>query len=211
MGIIKYIQNKKLQNKKLFKDEEIEQKPAEIRLIYVKMKNYKSSIMEDTEYLDKQYYISSCFKAPEGMNVGEACKILSYTTQNIIKENKKRTIENGIDCITDSLVKNYGFIETHPEQYHGFFTITQGKDNWTTMQATICSPIDSVTDLFMVAGNKLIFSRSPLSKRYFEWYNPNITKEDVEKIYQKIGLPLEQIPNPEDLPKETYDPNETII
>lgn len=209
MGIKEFLQRRKLKEEKLFNDEESKPQTAEIRLIYVKMKNYKSSIMEDTEFVDRQYYISSCFKAPEGMSITDACRVLSFATKDSIKDNKNRSIEGRIGSITYSLVKNYNFTPTHLDEYNGYFTISNKEDSYQSIQSIICNPIKGVTDLFIVRGNKLLFSRSPLGKRYFEWFNPNITREDVDNIYQKIGIHLNQIPSPA-LPQTTEESIEPI-
>lgn len=45
-----------------------------------------------------------------------------------------------------------------------------------------------VIDLFTVGGRIRRFLSSEYYSKYFEWYTPNITLEEIQKIYHKIGL-----------------------
>lgn len=52
---------------------------------------------------------------------------------------------------------------------------------------------DKILNLFTIDGRALLFKRSELYKKYFEWYTENVTKEEVEEIYSKIGMEFKDI------------------
>ena len=163
-----------------------------IRLIYVKMTPYKSSL-GDNEYLDKVYYISSPYSAPEGLNFSDICKTVSYATKRVIGEKNTLPFYENMELINYELERDYGFNKIKDECYEGFFSITQGYDKYREIQTTICHPIEGVTDLFIVAGDKEVFKRSPLNNRYFNWYDNNVTKQDIINIYSNNNVHLNNI------------------
>ena len=50
-----------------------------------------------------------------------------------------------------------------------------------------------ILNLFTVDGRLLLFKRSNLYSKYFEWYVENVTKEEVESIYAKHNMEFRDI------------------
>jgi len=47
---------------------------------------------------------------------------------------------------------------------------------------------EEVIDLFTIDGRIKRFKDSKYYYKHFNWYTSNITKEEIEEIYQKLGL-----------------------
>jgi len=46
---------------------------------------------------------------------------------------------------------------------------------------------DEVIDLFFIAGKKELFVKSKYYSKYYDWYIPNIKKEEIVAIYKNIN------------------------
>ena len=47
---------------------------------------------------------------------------------------------------------------------------------------------EDVIDLFTVAGRLKRFMNTPYYEKYFEWYIPGITKEEIVNIYDNLNM-----------------------
>ena len=111
------------------------------------------------------------FKFPKGMSREEGFKVLSYLTDNIEKHSdvepcslkSVRTLDSVLD------LERFGF-ERFDE-----------------------SNEDNILNLFTVTGRLLLFKNSDLYSKYFEWYTEGVSKSDVKRIYDKIGIVFEDI------------------
>ena len=52
---------------------------------------------------------------------------------------------------------------------------------------------DKMVDLFFVTGRVKLFKDSSAYNKYFEWYKENVSKEEVEEIYHRIGMEFEDL------------------
>ncbi len=107
------------------------------------------------------------FELPSGMSREEGFKVLSYLTDFIEKCDyvgvaSWKSVEM-LDGVID--LERFGFKRLN---------FIPGKDE--------------VIDLFTVSGRIRRFKESEYYSTYFNWYTPNIAKEEVEKIYQNCGL-----------------------
>lgn len=51
----------------------------------------------------------------------------------------------------------------------------------------------NILDLFTVRGRLLLFKKSELYSKYFEWYVENVTLEEVKKIYAKYNMEFRDV------------------
>ena len=111
------------------------------------------------------------FMLPDGMEREDAFKVLSYLTDFIEKR----------DEIEPGSLKSVNTLDSvlNLERF-GFKRVEETDE-------------DKILNLFTIDGRALLFKRSELYKKYFEWYIENVTKEEVEEIYSKIGMEFKDI------------------
>ena len=113
----------------------------------------------------KKDYADKKFEIPHGMSREDAFKVLSYLKDfvevNFSLENNPR--------VTDKMTKLL-------DEFH--FEILPYIDE------------KPFTDMLVVGGDERLFKNSEFSKRNFDWYSPNTTKNDVLKIYNKVGIDM---------------------
>lgn len=117
-------------------------------------------------------YISKPFILPEGMSKEDAFKVLSY--------------------FTDYLESNLGIEEG---SLHGVTSLSKVLDlERFGFKRVKCDNNDiRIKDLFTIYGSIERFRKSKYRSRYFEWYTENVTREEVESIYNKIGMDFSDI------------------
>ena len=111
------------------------------------------------------------FKLPEGMSREDGFKVLSYLTDDIEKQpdvepyslKAVRTLDKVLD------LERFGF------------TRVEETDE------------DKILNLFTVTGRLLLFQKSKLYSKYFEWYTEGVSRREVQKIYANLGLEFKDV------------------
>ena len=111
------------------------------------------------------------FMFPEGMSREEGFKVLSYLTDFIEKR------EDTEPCSLKSVRTLDGVLDL---ERFGFKRVKEDDEN-------------KILNLFTVSGRLLLFKRSNLYSKYFEWYVENVTLEDVTNIYAKYNMEFRDI------------------
>lgn len=111
------------------------------------------------------------FKLPEGMSREDAFKVLSYLTD---------FIEKHVDVEAYSLKAVRTLDEVLDLDRFGFNHVEEKDEN-------------KILNLFTVTGRLLLFKKSDLYPKYFEWYKENVSKREVMKIYAKYGMEFSDI------------------
>lgn len=114
------------------------------------------------------------FMLPNGMTREDGVKVLSYLTDFIEKRDdiepcslkSVRTLDSVLD------LEQFGF---------------------TRIKPSLSNDVEDVVDLFTVTGRLLLFKKSELYSKYFEWYKEEITLEEVEGIYNKCNMKFQDI------------------
>lgn len=109
------------------------------------------------------------FMLPNGMSREDAFKVLSYLTDFIEKEAKLescsyRSVE-ALDKVID--LERLGF---------------------KRLDMSLTDDSEKVINLFTITGRVLLFKKSKLYQKYFEWYTEGVTLEEVKEIYNKCGI-----------------------
>jgi len=112
------------------------------------------------------------FYLPENMNREDAFKVLSYLTDWIESNTDTKICSyKSVKVLNHVLdMKRYGFSRVNEEVAE-----------------------EDVIDLFTVSGRVKRFIDSKYYDRYFEWYTPNVPREEVVAIYEKCGLTFEDL------------------
>lgn len=116
-------------------------------------------------------YPLSPFKMPEGMSREDGFKVLSYLTDDIEKQpdvgpyslKAVRTLDKVLD------LERFGF------------TRVEETDE------------DKILNLFTVTGRLLLFQKSNLYPKYFEWYTEGVSRREVQRIYANLGLEFKDV------------------
>ena len=103
---------------------------------------------------------------PEEMTREEGFKVLSYLPDFIEKRND---IE---PCSLKSVRTFDGVLDL---EKFGFIRIDEDDEN-------------KILNLFTISERLLLFKRSALYQKYFEWYIKNVTLSEVKRIYAKYGF-----------------------
>ena len=72
------------------------------------------------------------------------------------------------------------WLEFYPENSNVAMTVAYNHEN-------------KILNLFTVTGRLLLFQKSKLYPKYFEWYTEGVSKHEVKKIYEKLGLEFKDI------------------
>lgn len=112
------------------------------------------------------------FELPIGMSREDGFKVLSYLTD---------------------------FIEQRDDVYEASWKSVETLDGVINLERFGFKRLDftpseeEIIDLFTIDGRIKRFIDSKYYSKYFNWYTSNITKEEVEVIYQKCGLTFSDI------------------
>ena len=177
----------KLENKLTFVKDSNAKNIQAIRLFYVAMEKFKSYSTNEM-CVGHTYGISSPFILPENITLEEASKVVSYITEKIEKENNMLTCSEKTVALVSGELEKYGFqIVDGCEKGH--FHAVDSFDLFRRIRSAlpVCQRIAGVVDLFTVSGDVRIFERSDLNFRYFDWYTPKVSRQEVEGIYKRIG------------------------
>lgn len=120
------------------------------------------------------------FMFPNGMTREEGFKVLSYFTDVI---EKKEDIDVGSFKSVKTLDENIAL------ERIGFTKVKENDEN-------------KILNLFTVSGRVLLFKKSDLYQKYFEWYSENVTLNEVKEIYTKYNMEFKDVLFPED--KKVY-------
>ena len=114
------------------------------------------------------------FMLPNGMTREDGFKVLSYLTDFI---EKRKEIE---PCSLKSVRTLDGVLDL---ERFGF----------TRINIQLPAESEDVINLFTVSGRLLLFKKSKLYPKYFEWYTEGVTLEEVKNIYDKYNMEFQDI------------------
>ena len=211
MGIIEYFKNKKKKNLPLIarvnlaeiqkqREESLQDRDVSIlaaadytkkiptlRLFYVALEKFTQYGTDELK-IGQTYGISSPFRLPHNMSMEDACKVVSYLSDKVEKENNLESACEKSVTMVSNILENYGFRKEEIKEkghYHSVSECVPFCKIQTSVPAT--EEIEGVVDLFTVSGDFKIFKKTDLHDRYFDWYNEGISKQEIIDIYKRIG------------------------
>lgn len=192
MGIIEYLKNKKRENDlpliardDLAELQEQGETPA-IRLYYVAFEQFKRYGTNNL-CIGQTYGISSPFVLPKDMSLEDACKVVSFLSDKVEKENDLEPACAKSVAIVSNILEKYGFEKIEKREKGYFHTVTE-YDPFHKIKSglPVCDKMSGIVDLFSIGGDFKLFKKSDLHKRYFDWYSKGITQEQITDIYKNI-------------------------
>lgn len=114
------------------------------------------------------------FYLPEGMSKDDAFKVLSYLTDFIEKSlDLPECSFKAVNLLNEALkLERFGFRK---------------------VETSVEPQANEIADLFTLSGRTEQFKKSKYAEQYFEWYTPNVSKQEVETIYHKLGKRFEEL------------------
>ena len=106
------------------------------------------------------------FKFPKGMTREEGLKVLSYLT-DFLEENYN---------VSECSLKSVNLLEDAINLERFGFERVEIENN------------KNIVDLFTIEGRIKRFKISEYYPKYFNWYKENVSKDEIESIYEKIGI-----------------------
>lgn len=163
-----------------------------IRLIYLSYNKYTDYATREKK-LGQTYGVSSPMLIPHGINIEEACKIVSYLSEKIERENDLEPACERSVALTSQILQEYGFLKMKGYN-HGHYHVT-GKFPRRKAGTTLLSSekIDGVVDLITVAGSPILFKQSEIYNRYFDWFTGKVSETEIRYIYEKAGINLDEM------------------
>lgn len=176
-----------------------------IRLVYISLEKYKDH--DDYPTIWHDFGMSQSYILPENMSIENACKVISYLTESIVrKHNFKSACPRSVSLVENELDR-YGF-KRIGDGWSGHIFYTSREIEFSPSLQRVYNQGNSAVDLFTVGGDFKLFKRTNLYNRYFKWFTSGITKDEVKDIYKKIGMNLDEMLKPPKyhlIPKEEYD------
>lgn len=156
----------------------------QIRMVYSAFSVYNGYARGT--FLGETCFWSQQFNLPKGMSLNDACKIISYLSEKVEKENL--IDEASLESVkqVSGILQNYGFtpvLGTQDKYLHGHGELPIFKIK------SLCKKVDGVVDLITYGGEKK-FKRSDLHSRYFEWFTKDVKEKEIQQIYDSSNTVL---------------------
>ena len=160
-----------------------------IRLYYVAMEKFTRYGTGESK-IGQTFGISSPFRIPRGMSIEDACKIVSYLSEKVEKENNLEPASEKSVAMVSNLLSSYGFDKVESKAIGHFHIVSDFVPFHRVRTDSFAEgkKIDGVVDLFSVGGDFKVFNRSDLRERYFDWFTPKVSKEDVTDMYKNYRI-----------------------
>ena len=159
-----------------------------IRLYYVGFNKYNNALNQ--ECIEKVYEITTPFVLPRDMTIDEACKVISYLTEKVEKENGLEPASKEGVAQVGKMLSNYGFSSCESYSRGHFKRLALFEPRTKIESGLLNSDLkqkDGITELYTVGGDTKLFKKSEFYKTYFNWFVDGVTREDVKEIYKRIG------------------------
>ncbi len=141
------------------------------RLYYVDYRRVGESYESRPDNIHMTNWPCKPFMFPNGMIREDGFKVLSYLTDFIEQREEIEPCSLKSVRTLDSILNLERF---------GFTRVEETDES-------------KILNLFTVAGRILLFKKSELYSKYFEWYTEGVTLEEVENIYNKCNLEFQDI------------------
>ena len=154
-----------------------------IRLIYIAVESYNS--YDSNRKVGITAHVSTPFALPVGMSLSDACKLISYLSSKV--EQEQGIAEASMESVkaVESILPDYKFVSFKGFGDEPYCHATMLDNSWEIKIDSIGKELPYVADLITYCGKD--FLRTNISKRYFNWYTENVTKEEIEAIYLRMG------------------------
>lgn len=156
-----------------------------IRLLYIYLQPYHQYGTNELK-CSYSYASSSVFELPDGMTMEQACKVVSYLSELVEREQNLEPASYESVGAVSHILKDYGFVK---DEYIGKNLIHITANEWFVKNPKLkVGKLNGVVDLITFNGNSACFKRSDLYDRYFNWFTENVSKNEVDEIYQNLNI-----------------------
>ena len=175
--------------------EEKTNKQEKIRLCFVSLQEF-NGVNENDKKLEIAYGASCVYKAPVGMSLEDIYKTVSYVSRlNNERYRIDPITEISVQCAGVDL-ENFGFekqkkADAHFSHTHMFSDFDPNAESVKVETKNIVkTDIEGVHDLMTVDGDIFLFAMSDLATKNCAWFRLRSRFEDIEQIYNKLGISI---------------------
>lgn len=161
-----------------------------IRLIYVAMEPF-NRYGTSNKMLGTTLNISSPFTLPSGMNIDEACKIISYLSEMVESQKDIEPASNNSVAFVSEKLEEYGFTKLPATRGEYGYSHTISRYYNTRRIFNIAK--SGVLDLFTVGGDFDEFKNSDLHDRYFNWFTESVKQQEIRYIYERLDILVDEL------------------
>lgn len=158
-----------------------------IRLMYVRFEKFYRYYNEGYR-IGTTLGVSSPFMIPKGMSLESACKVISYLSEKVEKENNIEPASEDSVALVSKLLEDYGFKKMDVDYTPGHYHSVSEPRSFSKINTSFDDPIESTYDLITVDGDNKLFKKSVLGTRYFDWFKEGFSKEDIIEVYNDSYL-----------------------
>lgn len=157
-----------------------------IRLYYVSLEKFTRYGTGETK-IGQTYEIYNPYRLPYDMTIEDACKVISYLSDKVEKENNLDPASKESVAMVDKLLGDYGFKVVYTEESGHYHTVSEHVPFHKIKPGLdACKKMDGVVDLFTVGGDFKVFRSSEMNERYFNWYTEGVKKQEVVEIFKNV-------------------------
>lgn len=161
-----------------------------IRLVYNSIEKYVSH--QGSLNFGYTIVISSPFLLPEGVSFEDACKIISYLSEKVEREENIEPASKHSVARVSHILENYGFQKLNAKDFGYDVTFTHGHGIYnpiSTIKSLSIPKAEGVVDFITVGGNVKMFNKTTTKKRYFDWFIPSVSNSNFNEIIGKFRKP----------------------
>ena len=166
------------------------EKDTAIRMIYSSMAKIKTS--KGTNILHQTIKVSKPYELPQGMDIEQACRVISYLSDKVESQNSYKPASeesvNGVLC----QLERYGFNMRDHYPYGHIESSTFIRKDQPIELPVVCKELDGVVDLITAGGDLKLTYETDLNNRCTDWYSENISRKEIEETYNKLGIVVEE-------------------
>ena len=140
------------------------------------------------------YASSSPFTIPEGLNLKQACLIISCLTDYCKNAGKVNSLGSTTPAVS-YMLEDWGFKKVENADDYKFYCHANLKDHIPFKAKNLTTDYENysnegIVDLITCDCGNLILKRCSIKDYYFNWYTPNVSEEDIQAIYTLNDMSL---------------------
>ena len=141
-------------------------------------------------WISRSINISNVYDLPENVSLKEAFKFVSMAYKDSVEFLGLGPKSRKSGILIPKLLEDYGLESNKDYMSEEFCDIlTNMPEDSKEIELKHSNAIPGILDLIVFVGDRNLFERTKLSKRYFDWFDKDVTEKEFQRIYNKINNP----------------------
>ena len=155
-----------------------------LRLVYVAIDRFK----DDRGYpmVNHAMGVGCAYDMPKGMTKEQAYLVVSYLLENVCKNKNDLFTYDNMKKV-NTLLRKYNFVEKD-EYWNGYISgaslFYSTSIEFPMSYRQFFNRGATLNNLVFIGGDKDLIKWSFINDKKFDWFTPNVTKEQVDNIYK---------------------------